>query len=191
MLSISWNPKHVYWAPGATVPHHTCTGTMPMCEAWRTTRVAAACVYTHKHGLSTSNSRGKSTGGLNWESAPWKHGILDANKLITAGGEGPRVPRPHEKKKTWNLRVWPTRSSRGVAEAARTSGCGRAYVWCGTTARSRSSKQETNHIPFEVREKRQLQLAHPSESPTGIPIPVSGNQVSDTGMYEHWCQEMN
>jgi hypothetical protein len=46
----------------------------------------AACVHAQTHGLSPSISRAKSTEGLNWEPAPWKHGILDANKLITAAG---------------------------------------------------------------------------------------------------------
>jgi hypothetical protein len=57
-----------------------------MCQARRTTRLAAF-VHAQTHGLSPSIiSRAKSTEGLNWESAPWKHGILDANKLITAAG---------------------------------------------------------------------------------------------------------
>jgi hypothetical protein len=58
---------------GATVPRHTCTVATPMLHAQ--TRARAARIDWPR--------RRKSTRGLNLGCVPWKHGILDANKLIT------------------------------------------------------------------------------------------------------------
>jgi hypothetical protein len=177
MLSISWKAEtsssmHVYWAPGATVPRHTCTGAMPMREARRTmhagSRWQRVCTRTN-----TAISRGEeySTGGLNWESAPWKHGILEANKLITAGGRvgcALRLARPHEKKKTWNGRVWPDPPDRvgGVACRGRTSG------WCAVWHNS----------PIEVKQTRDKALTFRGEGETA---PASGPRVSVSNWHHH------
>lgn len=80
-----WVRRQVYWALGATVPWHTCTGAMPMRQA---------CLHEQTR-LPTSISRGNSTRG---ESEPWKHGILDAEEGMRGAAHADATP--HEKKKT-------------------------------------------------------------------------------------------
>lgn len=111
-------------------------------------------VYTHKHVLSTSISRGKSTGGLNWESAPWKHGILDANKLITAcRGHAWRGRMRRRKLETEGFDS-PDRV--GVAEAAR--------VGVAQPDRGQASKrQATNWHTFRRRMKGHPSVSHHTE----------------------------